>query len=112
MRRMWPLVKPALDLEDREGRRIQAKSQHVPQHLRRGTAEKKCESGARGDVIGGLPGDRSGDYPRHEDRKTMEVQNRRSYRRTSFEKEPRGKAGWESRSQKTESLQANHHELF
>ena len=26
MRRMWPLVKPALDLEDREGRRIQAKS--------------------------------------------------------------------------------------
>jgi integrase/recombinase XerD len=26
LRRMWPLVKPALDLEDREGRRIQAKS--------------------------------------------------------------------------------------
>jgi integrase/recombinase XerD len=26
MRRMWPLVKPAFDLEDREGRRIQAKS--------------------------------------------------------------------------------------
>jgi integrase/recombinase XerD len=26
MRRMWPLVKPALDLEDRDGKRIQAKS--------------------------------------------------------------------------------------
>jgi integrase/recombinase XerD len=26
MRRVWPLVKPALDLEDREGRRIQPKS--------------------------------------------------------------------------------------
>ena len=45
LRRLWQLVKPALDLEDRDGKRIQPKSQ-LFRNLCRRTSEEACERGS------------------------------------------------------------------